>query len=140
MRRASALAHAFCSAHVVLKVTNGEFVSPLDGRSAGHCTQRRMWPVLVGEAPARDTILATEIMLDEYPEIAPESPGDLFDGGEVDQLLTLNILGLTDAERAEMRASDPHARAILERTERMTADDLMRLHGTFRDPRGVALP
>jgi hydrogenase maturation protease len=130
--RGQALEHACCSAHVILQVTNGAFVSPLDARAAA-CAHVQLWPVLVGDAPDRSTMLASAILLEEYPRIAPESPGDLFDGGEVDQLLTLNILGMTDEEKAEMRASDPRARAILERTEAMTADDLMRLHGAIRE-------
>ncbi len=130
--RAQALEHACCSTHLVLHVEHGRFVSPLDSRAAD-CEQQQLWPVLVGEAPDRSTVLAAAIMLEEYPRVAPESPGDLFDGGEVDQLLTLNILGMTDDEKAEMRASDPRARAILERTEAMTVEDLMRLHGTIRD-------
>ncbi|HEY4320966.1 MAG TPA: hypothetical protein VGM77_07250 [Gemmatimonadales bacterium] len=131
--RTVALNTTFCSAHLVLRATRGAFVSPLDAGAATACHHERLWPVLVGDAPDQTTVLAAAIMLDEYPQVAPESPGDLFDGGEVDQLLTLNILGMTDIEKAEMRASDPRARAILERTEAMTASDLMRLHGTFRD-------
>jgi hypothetical protein len=65
--------------------------------------------------------------------VAPESPGDLFDGGEIDQLLTLNILALTDEEKADMAASDPRAREILERTEALSPEQLMALHGTIRE-------
>ena len=74
-------------------------------------------------------MLASPIILEDHPRIAPESPGDLFDGGEIDEMLVLNILALTDEEKAEMRASDPRARAILERTEALTPEQLMRLHG-----------
>ena len=72
-------------------------------------------------------------ILEDNPRIAPESPGDMFDGGEIDQLLILNILGMSDAEREEMRASDPRAREILDRCAAMGAEDLMRLHGTIRE-------
>jgi hypothetical protein len=89
--------------------------------------------VLVGEAGATDTLLSSPIILEDHPRIAPESPGDLFDGGEIDQMLVLNILSLTDEEKAEMRASDPRTRAILERTEALTPEDIARLHGTIRD-------
>ena len=74
-------------------------------------------------------MLASPIILEDHPRIAPESPGDLFDGGEIDQLLVLNILAMTDAEKAEMAASDARAREILERTEALTPDQLMALHG-----------
>ncbi|HEX3928094.1 MAG TPA: hypothetical protein VHW65_08845 [Gemmatimonadales bacterium] len=131
--RAHALSHALCSAHLVLQIDGGGFISPLDARAAEACTQHKLWPVLVGESPDRSTVFASEIMLDQYPQIAPESTGDFFDGGEIDQLLALNIMALTDEERSEMRATDPRSRAILERTEAMSSDALMRLHGTMRD-------
>jgi hypothetical protein len=75
-----------------------------------------------------DAILSSPIILDDNPRIAPESPGDLFDGGEIDGLLTLNIMALTDEEKAEMR-EDPRTRAILERTESLTREQLLALHG-----------
>jgi hypothetical protein len=82
-------------------------------------------------------VLASPIILEDHPRIAPESPGDLFDGGEIDQMLTLNILTLTDEEKAEMRATDPRAREILDRTEALSEDELMSLHGAVRDLRQV---
>jgi hypothetical protein len=92
-----------------------------------------VWPVLVGEPGARDTVLASPIILEDHPQIAPESPGDLFDGGEIDQLLILNILALTEEEQAEMRASDPRAREILDRCTGLSGEELMRLHGAIRE-------
>ena len=88
-------------------------------------------------------MLSSPIILEDYPRIAPESPGDLFDGGEIDQLLVLNILTLTDEEKAEMRDSDPRAREILERTEALSHEELMRLHGAIREfgmARAVSTP
>ena len=89
--------------------------------------------MLVGEPGDADTVLASPIILEDHPRIAPESPGDLFDGGEIDQLLILSILSLTDEEKAEMRAADPRTREILERTEALAPEELMRLHGTIRE-------
>ena len=136
--RELALRRTLCSTHAVLRVQDGAFVSLTDPpdalrAAAETCENQGVWPVLVGDPPARDTLLASPIILPDHPRIAPESPGDLFDGGEIDQLLTLSILGLTDAEKAEMRATDPRTREILERTEGLTPEELMRLHGTFRD-------
>jgi hypothetical protein len=135
--RECALHHTFCSAHVVLRARAGAFVSLTDPPealrdAAGACVQEGLWPVLVGEPGERHTILASPIILEDHPRVAPESPGDLFDGGEIDELLALNILSLTDAEKAEMRASDPRTRAILERTEALAPEDLLRLHGAWR--------
>ena len=137
--REAALARTFCSTHTVLRAAgDGAFVSLTDPPDAlrAHadaCDNAGTWPVLVGEPGARDTLLSSPIILEDHPRIAPESPGDLFDGGEIDQMLVLNILSLTDEEKAEMRATDPRAREILERTEALTPDELMRLHGTIRD-------
>jgi hypothetical protein len=44
---------------------------------------------------------------------------------------------LTDAEKDEMRLADEHARRILERTESLSAEQLMGMHGTMRRPRTV---
>ena len=48
-------------------------------------------------------------------------------------MLILNVLALTEEERREMRDSDPRAREILERTESLTEEELMRLHGAIRE-------
>jgi hypothetical protein len=135
--REEALRRTFCSTHTVLRTRGGRFVSltdpPAELRAeAQACRNEGTWPVLVGEPGSRDTLLSSPIILEDHPRIAPESPGDLFDGGEIDQLLILNILTLTDAEKAEMRDSDPRAREILERTEALTPDQLLRLHGALR--------
>jgi hypothetical protein len=140
--REDALKQTFCSTHTVLRATGGAFVSQTDPpdalrAAAAACDNDGTWPVLVGEPGERHTVLSSPIILEDYPRIAPESPGDLFDGGEIDQLLILNILSMTDAEKAEMRASDPKAREILERTEKLTPEQLMRLHGAIRDLRVV---
>jgi hypothetical protein len=135
--REDALRQTFCSTHAVLRVDGGAWVSATDPpeslRDAVRaCRNDGVWPVLVGEPGDRHTMLASPIILEDWPRVAPESPGDLFDGGEVDELLVLNILALTDAEKAEMRAADPRAREILERTEALTEEQIARLHGTFR--------
>jgi hypothetical protein len=136
--RAEVLRRTFCSCHTVLRAHGGAFVSQTDPpeplrAAAAACRNEGAWPVLVGEPGERHTVLASPIILEDHPRVAPESPGDLFDGGEIDQLLVLNILALTDAEKAEMRDSDPRTREILERTERLTEAQLMRLHGAIRE-------
>jgi hypothetical protein len=126
--REDALRQTFCSTHVVLHARGGAFVSATES----DCESKGLWPVLVGEDGARDTMLAAPIILGDYPQIAPESPGDLFDATEVDKLLILNVLALTPEEQAEMRATDPRAREILDRCAALSPEELMRLHGTFR--------
>jgi hypothetical protein len=136
--REEVLERTFCSTHTVLRVTAGGFVSQTDPpdelrEQARACICKNTWPVLVGDADDRTTMLSSPIILEDHPRIAPESPGDLFDGGEIDQMLVLNILSLTDDEKAEMRDADPRTREILERTESLTPEQLMSLHGAVRE-------
>lgn len=136
--RESTLQQTFASTHTILRVEDGEFVSLMDPPEelkplVEECENVKTWPVLAGEEGEKSTILSSPIILYDYPKIAPESPGDLFDGGEIDQLLTLSILSLTDEEKEEMRATDPRAREILDRSESLTAEDMMGLHGSVRD-------
>ena len=136
--REHALERTFCSTHTVLNARGGAFVSLADpppelAAAARACRNEGTWPVLVGEDGERHTLLSSPIILEDYPRIAPESPGDLFDGGEIDQMLILNILTLTDEEKEEMRATDPRTREILERTEALNPDELMKLHGAIRE-------
>ena len=138
--RDGAIRRSMLSAHALLRVRSGNFLSATD--PPGHVRPATaalrndgLWPVLVGDEGDRGTMLASPIILADYARVAPESPGDFFDGGEIDQLLVLNILGLTDEEKRELRAGDPRAREVLERTEAMTPDELRRLHGTFRELR-----
>ena len=129
--REDALRQTLCSTHAVLHTERGAFVSATETR----CDNVGLWPVLVGADGARDTMLAAPIILSDYPQIAPESPGDLFDATEIDKLLILNVLALTPEEQAEMRASDPRAREILDRCAALSPEELMRLHGAVRELR-----
>jgi hypothetical protein len=128
--RREAMYRTFASTHVVARVEDGAFVSATE--TAESLEHEGLWPVLVGEAPDRSTLLAAPIILPDYPRVAPESPGDFFDGCEIDGLLALSILGLSDDERREALAGDPRAREIVERTGAMTPEELRRLHGTWR--------
>ena len=138
--REQAMLHSLVSAHTILRVTGGRLLSQTDPppefrEAAAGCHNVGTWPVLVGEAGASDTVLSSPIILEDHPRIAEESPGALFDSTEIDEILTLRILSLTEAEKAEMRATDERARQLLERTESLTGDDLMRMHGTIRSLR-----
>jgi hydrogenase maturation protease len=140
--RDEALLRSLVSTHAILGVRGGAFVSLLDPpepfqEAAASCRNEGVWPVLVGEAGETDTMLASPIILYDHPQVAPESPGDLFDATEIDEILTLRILTLTDDEKRAMAAVDRQARALLEQTEALTGEDLMRLHGTFRGLRPV---
>ena len=135
--RADALLYSFISTHTMLNVEGGQFVSLIDPPEnlkclTAECRNVGTWPVLVGEEGERETMLSSPIILYDYPQIAPESPGSLFDGTEIDEILSLRILTMTDEEKREMRQSDARAREILERTESMPPEQLMKLHGVLR--------
>jgi hypothetical protein len=135
--RDEALLSSMASTHTVLGVQDGRFVSllaPPDALSeiAASCKNVGTWPVLVGAEGQCDTVLSSPIILYDYPQIAPESAGDLFDGTEIDEILSLRIMTLTDDEKREMSQSDERARAMLERTETMPVEQLMKLHGVLR--------
>ncbi len=140
--RNAALLRSLVSAHVVLRATAGHLVSLLDPPDdcrdiAAGCVNAGVWPVLVGTEGSHDCMLASPIILYDYPQIAPESAGDLFDGTEIDEILALRILTLTDAEKHEARAGDDRARQILDRTEALPPEQWARLHGAVRGLRKV---
>jgi hypothetical protein len=83
-------------------------------------------------------VLSSPIILYDHPELAPESPGELYDGTEIDEILTLRTLALSDEEKLEARATDPRAAALIDRVEAMDAPAMERLHGTIRGLRPAA--
>lgn len=138
--REQAVLWCLASTHSVLGVGGGEFVSLTNPperlrQAAQACQNVGVWPVLVGDRRTRDVLLASPIILEDYPQVAAESPVDLFDSSEIDELLTLRILTLTDEEKAEMRSGDERTRRLLDRAEALTPEQLMRLHGTVRSLR-----
>jgi hypothetical protein len=140
--REEALRQSLISTHTILSVQPGEFISLLDPpeelrTTAAACDNRGTWPVLAGEEGDRDAMLSSPIILYDYPQIAPESPGALFDGTEIDEILTLRILTLTDDEKRAMGDTDERAREILERTEAMPPEQFMKMHGVLRGLRNA---
>jgi len=127
-----ALRHSLLSTHVVGRVSEGRFVSPLE---AVGCEQINSWPVLA--TPEDDAVLGAAIMLPDHPQIAPESKGSLFDSTEIEEALLIHVLALSDEERESAASQDPAVRQMLERAARTTPQELMDLHGrvTVADPR-----
>jgi hypothetical protein len=133
------LMRTFASTHTILHTPDAQFISLLEppevyAKAAAACRNVGTWPILVGEEEKRerDAMVSSPIILYDYPKIAPESPGDLFDGGEIDEILTLRIMTLTEQEKREMRGVDAEARRILERTEALPSEDLLKMHGMMR--------
>ena len=133
--REAILHHSFASAHTILGIENGEFISLLDPPEGmkelvAQCKNVGTWPVLACEG--MQTVLSSPIILYDFPQIAPESAGNLFDSTEIDEILSLRILTLTEDEKREVRQSDDRAREILDRTENMPEEQIMKLHGVLR--------
>jgi hydrogenase maturation protease len=136
--RDEALLRGLVSTHAMLGVDRGQFCSLTDPpdawrEAASACRNLGAWPVLVGKPPERQMMLAAPIILYDYPQIARESPADFFDSTEIDELLTLRILTLTDEEKQAMQAVDPRAADLLQRAETMAREELLGLHGAVRD-------
>jgi len=135
--RSEALRHTFVSTHTILHVMDGEFISLLEPEDAFRdaaqgCENVKTWPVLVGDRSKRHTMLSSPIILYDYPEVSPESRGNYFDATEIDELLALTVMTLTDEEKQEMRDSGAQSLGILERTEALTPEQLSKLHGGLR--------
>jgi hypothetical protein len=136
-----ALRRSLLGTHVIIESRDptAAFLSVIDPprharAAAEQCSQHRCWPVLAGEPGAVSAVLGSPIILYDYPKIAGESTGSLFDATEIDEILMLRVLTMTDTEKAEARATDPKAAEIIDRCDAMSPEDLMRLHGTLRDP------
>jgi hypothetical protein len=131
------------AAHCLIEVEAGAFVSLLEppehaAAAARECRNEHTFPVLAGPPGSRDVVLSSPIILYDHPQIAPESPGELFDSGEIDEILSLRALTLTDEEKSEVRATDPRAAAILDRVDELSQDTWAGLHGAVRSLRRVA--
>jgi hypothetical protein len=141
--RSVALRASFVATHSLLRVRGGSFLSALDPptwalEAALGCRNIHTFPVLAGAPGSDDVVLSAPIILYDHPQIAPESPGDLFDATEIDEILSLRTMTLTDAEKREARATDPRAAAILDRLDVIPDEVFARLHGAVRSPGGAS--
>ncbi len=129
--------YSFVGTHLLMTASGTRFVSLLDGpdwadADTASCTQHRCWPVMIAADDGTDAVLVSPIVLGDHPSIAPESAGDLFDATEIDEILTLRVMTMTEEEKAEARGTDPRAAAILARCDAMTDEALGLLHGARR--------
>jgi hypothetical protein len=138
--REEALRVSLVATHTILGVRGGKFVSLLDppewaAIAAKSCRNVHTFPVLVGET----TVLSSPIIMADHPRVSPESPGDLFDATEIDEILSLRTLALTDEEKQEARATDTRAAAIIDRVEGIPREVMARLHGAVRGLRPASV-
>ena len=134
-----AIAKSMIGTHVIAEVVGGDFISLLDppdraSAAAADCHQHRCFPVLAGPPDETDLLLVSPIILYDHPEIAEQSEGALYDSTEIDEILTLRVMTMTDDEKAQARATDPLAAQIIDRCDAMSPEAMQRLHGVLRDP------
>ena len=137
--RQQAIATSMIGTHVIAEVVGGEFISLLEppdsaADAVSRLVQHRCFPVLAGRPGERDLLLISPIILYDHPEIAEQSEGALYDSTEIDEILTLRVMTMTDEEKAQARATDPLAAAIIDRCDSMSPEALQQLHGILRDP------
>ncbi|HEY1620086.1 MAG TPA: hypothetical protein VGG25_20850 [Streptosporangiaceae bacterium] len=135
--RADGLAHALIAAHALIGAPGGQFLSMTDppewaAAEIAACQNIGTWPVLAGPQDCRDLVLSSPVILYDHPEVAPESAGDLFDATEIDEILTLRTMALTDAEKREARAGDSRVAEMLDRLDDLPPEMLERMHGAIR--------
>jgi len=136
--REEVLPQSLLSTHTILCLKDGEFVSLLEppndlSEPAASCRNFGCWPVLVGQPGERDCMLSSPIILYDYPQVATESSGDFYDSTEIDELLALRVLTLTDEEKREMRGGDLRAKQVLERIEGLPTEYFNSAHGAIRE-------
>ena len=141
--RDEALPSALVAVHVIVTISGGSFVSMTDPpewarAEVARCENLGCWPALAGPPGTRQVMLASPIILPDHPELASESPGDLYDGTEIDEILTLRTLALTDEEKEAARATDPRSAALIDRVDAMDAPTMGQLHGVIRALRPTA--
>jgi hypothetical protein len=136
-RREDALRHSLVAAHVLARLETGRFLSLTDPPEwasgyAAECENDGVWPVLADTDGRADVVLCSPIILPDRPQVAPESTTQFFDGTEMDEMLNLRALTLTDAEKRAVRGTDPRAAELLDRAETLPPELMDRLHGAIR--------
>ncbi len=140
--RDEAMLHSLVAVHTLLALAGGSFMSLLEPpefaqRAVAGCMNEGTFPVLIGGAGTSDVMLSSPIILYDYAAVAPESAGDFCDATEIDEILALRVMTLTDDEKAEARGTDPRSAAIIDRCDEMPDEIWSRLHGAIRSLRPV---
>src|SRR3954464_14516543 len=134
-----AIALLLIGTHLVAEINDGDFVSLLEppasaDNAVARCRHHRCFPVLAGPTGDHALMLVSPIILYDHPEIAEQSEGALYDSTEIDEILTLRVMTMTDEEKAQARATDPLAGQIIDRCDAMSPEAMLDLHGVLRNP------
>lgn len=140
-----AIARSMIGTHLIAEVVGGRFVSLLEPPqaatdAASRCRRHRCFPVLAGPPGTHDMLLISPIILYDHPEVAEQSDTALYDCTEIDEILTLRVMTMTDEEKAQARATDPRAARIIDECAAMSPEAMARLHGVLRNPHALGAP
>lgn len=141
--KGDAIARSMIGTHLIAELAEGQFVSLLEpppsaSAAVSRCAQHRCFPVLAGPPGSRDLLLISPIILYDHPEVAEQSDTALYDCTEIDEILTLRVMTMTDEEKAQARATDPRAARIIDECDAMSPEAMARLHGVLRDPHAIS--
>jgi hypothetical protein len=140
--RDTVMRRSLIAVHTLLAVDDASFISLLEPtehaeQAVATCTNSGTFPVMIGDNTTNDVMLSSPIILYDFPAIAPESAGEFCDSTEIDEILALRVMTLTDDEKAEARGTDARAAAIIDRCDDMPDEIWTRLHGAVRSLRPI---
>ncbi|WP_415822682.1 hypothetical protein, partial [Mycobacterium senriense] len=140
--KGDAIARSMIGTHLIAEVVGGRFISLLEPPqaatdAASRCARHRCFPVLAGPPGTDDILLISPIILYDHPDVAEQSDTAMYDCTEIDEILTLRVMTMTDDEKAQARATDPRAARIIDECDAMSPEAMARLHGVLRDPHGL---
>jgi hypothetical protein len=129
------LRRALVACHVLMEVDGASFVSLLDPPQwakgfVASCDNDGVFPVLAGPDDQSSVVLSSPIILYDHAQLAPQSETTFFDALEIDELLSLRTMTLSEEEKREVRGTDPRAAALLDEVDHMPDELWERLHGT----------
>ena len=141
--RDTVMRRSLIAVHTLLAVDDASFISLLEPtehaeHAVAGCSNSGTFPVMIGDSETNDVMLSSPIILYDFPAVAPESAGDFCDSTEIDEILALRVMTLTDDEKAEARGTDARAAAIIDRCDDMPDEIWTRLHGAVRSLRPIA--
>ncbi len=134
---------SFLSVHTLLAIESGDFISHRDPpdfakEAVAGCDNKGTYPVLADDDDK--IVLSSRIILDDHPEVAPESQGEFCDASEYDEILSLMVLTLSEEEKREARSTDAMSAAIIDRCDNMPNEVWERLHGAIRSLQPIDAP
>lgn len=129
------LRQALVACHLLVTAEDARFLSMTDPPQwasgiVAECASDGVYCILAD--PDDRIVLASPIVLPDHAELAAESTSNFFDGLEIDELLNLRTMTLTDEEKRQMRGTDPRAAALLDEVEGLPPELMDRLHGALR--------